>query len=203
MLSEDIKYYSNLSDLELRDTIISGDKNAVEYLVCVKCVSSIEHHLKKLLGNTWDLDEGINDIFVLLLEKNYHRLKKYEGRASLKTYTSTIAYNYFLNEAMKEQKWLRIRVDSVVDDSIINKAVGESTDSDEIRNLEIKVKTTLKRMPNQRYQFILYKSFFENKAPNEIAEELGISLPVYYNKFHLAKKQFKYMYNKYNDNEQR
>ena len=199
MPTKNTNYYSNLSDLELRNIIISGNTEAAEYLICKKCVSTIEYHLKKLLLNTWDLNEGINDVFVLLLEKSCHRLKKYEGRASLKTYISTIVYNYFLNEAIKEREW-RERKYPIWDDNIGDKIPVESINMDEISDLKIRVKETIKRMSNKRYKFILYQTFYEDKEPDEIAKELDISRAIYYNKFRLAKKQFEQVYNQYYGN---
>ena len=190
-------YYSKLSDLELRNIIISGNTEAAEYLICKKCVSTIEHFWRKFLLNTWDLNEGINDVYILLVEENYHRLRKYEGRASLKTYISIIVYNYFLNEAIKERE-LRERKYPI--DNIVDKEQVESINMYEISDLKIRVKETMKRMSNKRYKFILYKKFYEDKKPDEIAKELGISMTIYYNKFLLAKKQFEQLYDKYYGN---
>ena len=194
MTKMNTNYYSNLSDLELRNIIISGNTEAVEYLICEKCVSIIEYHWRKLLLNTWEFDESINDVCILLLEEGYLRLKKYKGHASLKTYISIIVYHYFLKEAIKEQKWRERKY--TIDIDIEEKMPVESIDTDE----KIRVEKTIKRMPNKRYKFILYKTFYENKKPNEIAEELDISIAVYYNKFRLAKKQFEQVYYQYYGN---
>jgi RNA polymerase sigma factor (sigma-70 family) len=182
-------------DLKLLDRIISGDKNAAEYLICIRCIAIIEYYLRCFFDkDQMELEEAINEIYLFLAENDWHRLKQFAGRngASLKTYISTIVRNYFLNEKYKMEKSLVEK--EGWNDSIIDKIPDDNMDFEKSMDLQIRVKETMKRMPNKRYKFILYQNYFENRTPKEIAEKLGISLAVYYNKFRLAKKQFEEIY---------
>lgn len=179
--------------------IIAANIEAAEYLICIKCISTIEHYWRRLLLNFWKLEEAINAVYLLLSENDYHRLRKYEGRngATLETYISKIVCNYFLNEAKKEREWREGKYSDMDWDKIIREVQDDSIDEDEKTRKIRAVEETLQRMPNERYKFILQKKIYENKEPEKIAKELGISTDVYYNKFLLAKKQFEQLYSQY------
>jgi DNA-directed RNA polymerase specialized sigma24 family protein len=190
-------YYSKLTDSTLRRLVISGDEKVAEYLICEKCISTIEYHLRKFFDrDRLELDEALSEVYILLKENNWNRLCQYQGinNASLKTYISIIVRHYFFHRRRKEDEEYR---------KYREWRENQGWTADEIRRLTatsesvtLKVRIALDRMPNQRYRVILKKVFFEDKHPGEISEELGITIENYYNKLSLAKKQFAEYYNK-------
>ncbi|MDR0371736.1 MAG: DUF1492 domain-containing protein [Prevotellaceae bacterium] len=194
---------SNYSDIELRDAIINDadeekSRQAIEYLLCKKCIATIEFHLRRFFNeNEMELNEAVSEVYLYLAEKNWHKLRQFTGRngASLKTYISTVVRNYFQNKAEKTWKEPQKQlINDNTENNIPDKT--ETFDFGESLNTKVKIEKTLERMSNIRYRTIL-QMLYEDKKPNEIAAKLGIGMPVYYNKFRLARKQFEELYNQY------
>ena len=188
--------YSQLTDSALQSMIISGDEKVAEYLICVKCISMIEYHVRTFFGKDYvefELGDAISEVYLWLKENNWHRLAQYKGvnNASLQTFLSIIIRRYIFNKRKKinekNQKHEELEELFVEEEEWL-------TETDE--SVRLKVKNTLERMPNKRYKDILEKKFFEEKEPEEIAKELGITIENYYNKLRLAKKQFAEYYKK-------
>jgi RNA polymerase sigma factor (sigma-70 family) len=192
MTQEELKHYSLLTDKQLQEAIYSGDKKAEIYLFCVKCAPVIEHQMRRFFnGEQMQLDEAIHEIYICLKKNGWKRLKQYEGRnnASIKTWMSTIARNFFLDLYNR-----RIVHEMPID----AKPLWSSREDREDReisewNRRI-VNKTLLSMPNARYRNILIKQYYEGKTCEELATEMDVSRDYFYVLSGRAEKQFREYY---------
>ncbi|MDR2384265.1 MAG: sigma-70 family RNA polymerase sigma factor [Tannerella sp.] len=187
MTEKELEYYSGLMDRQLLEKIYSGDKKAETYLFCVKCVSVINYCMRKFFDNQqMQLDEAVNEIYIYIKKDNWYKLRQYGGRnnASIKTWISTVAYNFFLNLHKKMNAEMQKKV------NLPEPCNDESEQNKQIRK-------ALFGMPNDRYKIILIKMYYENKTREKVAEEMNVSIDYFYVLYRRAKEQFKEQFNKY------
>ncbi|MDR1602535.1 MAG: sigma-70 family RNA polymerase sigma factor [Tannerella sp.] len=193
MTQEELKYYFGLTDKQLQEAIYSGDKKAEIYLFFVKCAPVIEYQTRRFFkGEQMQLDEAIHELYIYLKKDDWKKLRQYEGRnnASIKTWMSTIARNFFLDLHNR-----RIPPEIPIDDVKPLWSSREDREDREIseRNRMI-VNKTLLAMPNERYRNILIKLYFEGKTCKELAIEMGVSQDYFYVLSGRAEKQFREYY---------
>jgi RNA polymerase sigma factor (sigma-70 family) len=188
MTEEEKKYYAQLTDGQLLEKIYSGNKKAETYLFCEKCAPVINYSMRKFFSNEQMLlDEAINEIYIYIQKDDWYKLKQYKGQnnASIKTWMSAVAYNFFLNLRKKTNAEMEVEIK-------IDLAEPNQDESDQTPQ----IKRALSKMPNDRYRIILIKIFYKNKTREEVAAEMGVSIDYFYVLYSRAKEQFREQFNK-------
>lgn len=194
---ENTASYAKMTDTELLEAIYSGDKKAEAYLLCDKCAPVIAFHMQTFFTREQiELDEAIHEVYLHLQENGWARLRKYEGRkdCSIKSYISVIARHLLMSRYKSmNREWLLMQ-EFVSDQWMTRLAEREATGG--LDESHIKVNRTLQTMPNIRYKTILTKLYYENKTPQEIANEMNISRAYFFVICGRAEQQFREYYKK-------
>ncbi len=140
-------------------------------------------------GVRWELDEVVDEVYMLLMEDDGRRLRTFQFESSLYQWIKVVALRHLLR---KRGQVIELSLDDapyiieqdVLDESMAHAAVPSSAASDEEqRTAEARadVERLLARMPNQRYADVLRKLHIEGYSNEELAAQMRIRLPNLYN----------------------
>jgi RNA polymerase sigma-70 factor (ECF subfamily) len=165
-----------MDDLQRVERLIRGDSRAWgefldEYGPAV--ADAARFTLRRVLGTfpEGDVDNIVQVVFLALCDRGFHRLKLYQGRASLKTWLTSVTCRYALNHVRTEKRKGSLRLGSL-DDS-----AGEIPDPGALLPPGIedreRVHGALERLP-PRERLILKLFYFDGLSYRAIAEVLKI-----------------------------
>ncbi|MDR1407190.1 MAG: sigma-70 family RNA polymerase sigma factor [Tannerella sp.] len=234
-----VKRYMAMTDPELRDAVCSGDNIALMYML-INCAHIVGYHLRRYADNDGvSVEEAIHDFYLHLAEKNWARLRSFEGRdgASLNTYLSVVAASMFSamqkkrNREKKMKENYHLHAEGVRPNGKERPEPGEEsaahedaylhapsfddderpddqptraedmenpfepTDDEEWEERVRELRMAMKRIPEGQILKVMLK-YLEGKTPQQIADEMDITVANYYNLFSRGKKQLKEYFKK-------
>lgn len=162
------KSYKEMTDKEIVNLIISGNEEAILYLLYDRYESDLKFYTWKLYNSLVYLEELINCLYIHLKGKHgdWQPLKTFQWKCEFRTWFCSVVYNLFLKKR-NELIGFACNKDSIVVNSgekSLPEPVLESTNQRMVMLLE-----AINRLYNDDYRFILIKEL-EGYNHNEIAE---------------------------------
>lgn len=162
------KSYKEMTDKEIVNLIISGNEEAILYLLYDRYESDLKFYTWKLYNSLVYLEELINCLYIHLKGKDgdWQPLKTFQWKCEFRTWFCSVVYNLFLKKR-NELIGFACNKDSIVVNSgekPLPEPVLESTNQRMVMLLE-----AINRLYNDDYRFILIKEL-EGYNHNEIAE---------------------------------
>lgn len=122
----------------------------------------------KSSNHQMDIDEMVHEIYCHLVKEDHKRLKKYDsGRDFFDRWLFTTGKNFLINYFTKKNEEL---LDSDDLSTVDNEGKNPYRDADMVND----VGNALPKLPTN-YQDVIKKIFYEDKNPEEVAKEMGIS----------------------------
>ncbi len=173
------------SDHEIRDGLLSQDEKIVNFVFYDEngYRNLILYYIRKVYNYEVDYDECANMLYLHLLEDDGRRLKQFQGRSSLKTWLCTITQRLFI----KKRKEV---IEKSRPEALTDKTANVTITTENQTTAKIDVDAILKKMPNQRYAFVIKKLILEDREPAEVAQTLGVTVDNLYNIKKRAMKAF-------------
>ncbi|MFA8299165.1 MAG: RNA polymerase sigma factor [Hyphomicrobiales bacterium] len=124
-----MKHDENISEKELVERAISGNKFAINRIVRY-LQQPIGRIALEILGNKQDAEDITQEALIQVIKK----LKLFRGESSLKTWAIRIAINFSLNEIKKKKQklWVKIR-EGKDQDLILNVALPSEQENMELK----------------------------------------------------------------------
>lgn len=162
------KSYKEMTDKEIVNLIISGNEEAILYLLYDRYESDLKFYTWKLYNSLVYLEELINCLYIHLKGKHgdWQPLKTFQWKCEFRTWFCSVVYNLF-KKKRNELIGFACNKDSIVVNSgekPLPEPVLESTNQRMVMLLE-----AINRLYNDDYRFILIKEL-EGYNHNEIAE---------------------------------
>ena len=178
-------YINNPSDLEIRDRLLSGDTEMVNFVFFDEkgYRKLIYHYIRMVYYYEVDYDECANMLYLHLMEDDGRRLKQYQGRSKFSTWLGLVTKRLFI----KKRKEV---IEKSRPESLIDKTANVTMTTENKTTAKIDVDAVLKMMPNQRYAYAIKHLILEDKDPKEVAETLGVTVDNLYNIKKRAMKSF-------------
>lgn len=167
-----------MEDRELVDRCVRGEARAWEMLVerlTPAVHDAARYTLRRVLGTPRDEDveNVVQGVFHGLCDRNAHRLRLFQGRASLKTWITSVACRFALNYIRTEKRKGALRYMS------LDPSVGETLEGD--RDLlagaedRERLHSALDKIPS-RERLILKLAYFDGLSYRSVAETMRIPL---------------------------
>lgn len=181
---------SSLSEQELLDACIAGDKKAWDTFV-ERYTNLIYHTTRRVFDRHYvnylynELEDIHNSIFLLFMENNYKKLRQYQGLngCSVSGWIVTVATNFTLN-SLRDRKDL-LSLDSSPgedEDSLIDtipdakpSTLDVLTESEQYELLHELIKTL-----NVKEKLFLKYFYEDDLPPEEIASVMSVSVSTVY-----------------------
>lgn len=180
----------NANERNIVTAIIKRDSEVTRQVLYVQC-----YPLFKSIFERYDTDcesclEFINEIYIYIMSPRGTDKKSYlEGftfKCRFLHWLKIIAESYCHRVFKKKKDFLEKSLDDSERNHGLEGSINKTLES--INAMD--VQTLLNLMPNERYRKLIYYMYVEERSNEETAELLGMSMSNFYNKHHLAKKQF-------------
>lgn len=130
------------------------------------------------------------------VKTGYCPLQNYRGESSLKTWLRNASLSYCYARFRKKINTVAFPNNNGdngdIVQNIIENAGSEMMDMTELNRQDEETiqKLIIQRIPNKRYQQLLWLYIIEKKCHKEIAQTMGMTMPNYYNRRKLANDQY-------------
>lgn len=183
--------YNLYTDEQIVSGILQGDRQLTEYFFHRKCSRLLVFILYSVFDGQQDVRALESELFLLIAQDDWYKLRQFEYRSSLLTYISVIAVRYF-------QKKRTELIDTPLGDALLDKHHKMISTSFSIER-RIDIKQALERMPNERYRKVIVTLDLQEMRPEQLAEEMGVTVDNLYNIHRRALLQLKLIMNRKED----
>jgi len=162
--------YSLLSDKEIVDQILSGNEEAMMYLLFDRLAKDIRFFAYKIFGTLDFIDDLTTDLYLYLKGTNldWELLKSFQFKSSLRTWMSSIISRFFIK---KRKEMLATEVLESTIDTAITIYLDDQTQITRDSRLAI-VLEAINQMKNEEQRLILIKEL-EGYNHTEIAQMIA------------------------------
>lgn len=194
--------YIYADDLAIAKAIMQRDVRVTLQYIYKTCYPMFKAIFSQYYTDCQNCKEFIDEIYVIILtpgvRTGYCPLSNYRGESSLKTWLRNACLSYCYSRFKKKINTVEFPqtqdgedIESkVIKMAEIASAVSLDTTELDQRDEEIVQQSILKRMPNKRYSKLLKLHMIDKLTHQEVAKEMGMTMPNYYNRRKLAKDQY-------------
>jgi RNA polymerase sigma factor (sigma-70 family) len=127
--------------------------------------------------NQDEISDLCQDVVLLLIENDYHRLRSFANRSSIETWLHTVArHNVKLYLHKRRSQKLTVNVDDVSQDALVYQPIQEETLIKEDERKALRAIITTLPESNRRLMELTLREL----KPEEIAKEMGIKVSSVY-----------------------
>lgn len=164
-----------MTDKEIVEALIAHDAKVTQQFFYTDCRPLFISIIRNIFGpHTIDYDEIINEIYVLLMEKDARRLREFDFRSTLFKWLKTTAIRHCLR--LKEGG-------KVIDNESKEPLDKREKDADTTESSQAKMdlERLLSQMKNQRYVMVIRLLVIDDRPPEEVASLLMVKVENLYN----------------------
>ena len=157
------------TDEEMVSGILSDDEESIVYFFFEECTPIFHYIISKIFYYQVEKNELINEFYIYLKEKDWHKLRNFDYRCQLKTWISVTAVRFFLKKRAN-------LIENESSEHLITEQITENHDifsKEDITNLLCGL--------SERYRYIIQKLVLEDREPQKIANGMGITVDNLYN----------------------
>ncbi len=161
----------NYNDKEIVEGILADNEQIVRYFFFEECTPIFRYIISKAFDYQAEENELINELYIYLQKNDWHKLRQFDYRSKLTTWISVVAIRFF-------QKKRMVLIENKSSETLII----EKVENNENRiHQKLDVENLINRLSNERYRFVIQRCIIEDKDPQEIAYEMGITVANLYN----------------------
>lgn len=172
-----------LTDKQIIDGILHNDRKMIEYFFCKKCSNLFSYITVSMFDRQINTNELVSELFLYLAKDNWYKLKQFDYRSSLLTWTSVVSIRFF----QKKRKQL---IDNFSSETLLN-SFNEVINSNSYQERHIDVMNAIEKMKNKRYRDVVCALDIQEIEPEIYARDKGITVSNLYNLHHRALVQLK------------
>jgi RNA polymerase sigma factor (sigma-70 family) len=175
-----------MSDKELINGILSNDHKVLQDFWLEQCTPMFHYIIHKVYDHRAEKDELINELYLYLQANDWRKLRQFDYRSQLTTWLTAVAIRFFQRKrnGVIENEWS--------EPLIIEKA--ENYEDGVHQRLD--VESLIHKLSNERYRLVIQKLILEDREPQEVANEMGITVDNLYNIKRRAMRQLAQMVRK-------
>lgn len=178
-----MKELESYTDEQIIIGIINNDHSMIEYFFFKKCKSLFAYIIQSIFDYQIDENTLISELYIYLQTNDWYKLKQFDYRSKLTTWTSVVAVRYF-----QKKRELLIESES-------SRALNEKTDCGFSPNFcverRIDIHDALNRMQNTRYRHTIEMLDLKEMRPDLLAEQMNVTVDNLYNIHHRALLQLR------------
>lgn len=167
---KDLEQYT---DEQIINGIVNNDHSMIEYFFFKKCKSLFAYIIQSVFDYQIDENTLISELYIYLQANDWHKIKQFDYRSKLTTWTSVVAVRYF-------QKKREILIESETSHALNGKTYyGFNPNFCVERRIDIH--DALNRMQNIRYRQIIEMLDLKEMRPDLLAEQMNVTVDNLYN----------------------
>lgn len=169
-----------MTDKEIVDALIAHDTKVTQQFFFKNCRPLFISAIRRVFGaQIVDYEEIINEVYILLMENDAHKLRGFSFRSTLFHWLRTTVIRHCLR--LKEGNKV---IDNESKEALDNRE--RSVPSTESTQAKMDLDNLLRQMKNQRYALAIRLLMIEDLPPEEVASRLSVRVENLYNIKHRA-----------------
>ena len=164
-----------MTDQEITSSLIAHDPKVTAQFFFKDCRPLFLSIIRRVFGTQIvDYDEIISELYILLMENDAKKLRSFKFESTLYQWLKTTAIRHCLLLKSKTK---------VIDDESqepLNNSHRELS-SAESSQARMDMETLLRLMKNQRYALVIRLLMIEDRTPEEVAQQLCVTVDNLYN----------------------
>lgn len=165
--------YDLLDDHELVDGILNGNQPLIKYFFTKKCSGLLAYILMNIFDGNIDKRELVSELYLFMAHNDWQVFRKFQFRSTLMTYVSVVSVRFFIHKR-----------DRLIDlsslPSLKNQEMQTHSSALSI-DQRIDIREALNKMPNQRYRKVIEVLDLQDVRPEQLAEEMNVTVENLYN----------------------
>lgn len=165
--------FERFTDKELVEGILKGDEAVIAYFFYKKCRPMLLYAAWSVFDGKMEMNELVSELYLYLSEWNWYKVRKFDFRSRLTTWTGVVAIRFFQK---KRASLIKNRQSEPLDERfapLANPYVAMD------RRLD--VQEALRKMPNARYRKVVECLDLQEWEPEQLAKEMEITVDNLYN----------------------
>jgi RNA polymerase sigma factor (sigma-70 family) len=159
------------SDSEIVNGMLSSDPEIIQHFWFEQCTPMFHHIIYKVFARQAEKNELINELYLHLQANDWQKLRQFDYRSRLATWMSIVAIRFFQKKRNK-----------LIENKSSEPLIIERAESNEEQiHHRLDVESLINRLPNERSRFVIRKLILEDKEPQDVANEMEITVDNLYN----------------------
>lgn len=185
---KDLEQYT---DEQIINGIVNNDHSMIEYFFFKKCKSIFAYIIQSVFDYQIDENTLISELYIYLQANDWHKIKQFDYRSKLTTWTSVVAVRFF-------QKKREMLIESDTSQTLkVQIDYGFNPNFGLERRIDIH--EALSRMQNIRYRQVIEMLDLKEMSSDLLAEQMNITVDNLYNIHHRALLQLQMLMGKKED----
>ena len=171
------------SDSQIVHGILHNDQTIIQHFFLKECKPIFEYIAHAIFDDNIERDELISELFLYLQHNDWHKVRQFDFRSKLTTWVSVVAVRFFQKARMQ-------MIETTPVDTLNYR---ENIYKDAIKNEEkyLLLYRAIQQMPNTRYRNVIIELELNQQKPEDVADEMGITVDNLYNIRRRARLQLK------------
>ena len=164
-----------MTDKQIIEGLINRDGEITQKFFFEQCRPLFTSIIRSVFSYKVDYDEFVSEFYIYLIEDDARRLRKFEGRSSIFSWLKVVAIRYFI--AKRDEL-----IEKESEEPLIDKGLrrGMLTSEGNL-DAQMDVARIFELMPNRRYVYVIRRLVLEDTDPQELAEEMEVTVDNLYN----------------------
>jgi hypothetical protein len=150
-------------DRKIVDGMLSCDAKVIRSFWIEQCIPMFRYIIQKIFDRKAEVESLIGELNLYLQADDWRKLRLFDYRSRLVTWLLVVATRFFQEKQTK----------------MIEKEPAANCRDE--TNQQLDVENLINKLPNERYRFVLSKLILEGDEPQEVADEMGITVDSLYN----------------------
>lgn len=159
-----------MTDREIIQGLIARDNRVTEEFFFVKCRPLFCSIIQKVFDYEVNYDEFVNELYAFLMEDDASKLRNFGYRSTLYQWLKVVAVRFFIKKR-----------DSMIDDTSRETPYDICHVSESDMSTGNDMEMLLSLMPSRRYVYVIRRLILEECEPDELAQEMNITMANLYN----------------------
>lgn len=164
-----------MTDQQIIEHLIAHDEWVTQQFFFKDCRPLFKSIIHAIFYDRLEYDELVNELYLYLMQNDAYKLRQFEGRSSIYQWLKTTAIRFFLEK----------RDEMIENDSqehlLQQVATTHVVEVEQRFSSRLDVENLLAHLPNRRYAYVIQRLVIEDAKPQEVANELGITVDNLYN----------------------
>ena len=171
------------TDKQIVDGILRGDERIRGYFFNRKCRPVFAFIIRSVFDFQIDEATLISELYMYLQKNDWYKVRQFSFRSKLTTWVRVVATNFFQEKRTK------------LIESGSTEALNRKTDFGLVPlgdiDRRIDIEEAMKKMPNERYRQVIELLDIQGTRPEELAEEMNVTVDNLYNIHRRARLQLR------------
>ena len=173
------------SDKEIIDGILRNDSAIIEHFFFHECKPLFVYIIRSVFEGNQEINELVNELYLYLQHDDWNKVRQFDYRSKLITWISVVAIRFF-------QKKRALMIDSDPIETLYDQnTFWKETCVSQDRRMD--VRKAIAQIPNERYRFVIVELELKERDPEELAQQMNITIDNLYNIRRRARLQLKTM----------